>query len=127
MQICFTYTYCSRQEMPYGKKEDVEVDQPNDMAELCNQVNNVELFGFLQVDIHIPDKLINKFSKFCPLFIMDSIPDKLIPSHMKEYQTRTGRKTIRGTKKLLGVTSAKKILLYSPMLKWYLNHGLKVT
>ena len=35
---------------------------------------------------------------------------------------------IHGTKKLLlGVTHAKKILLYSPMLKWYLEHGLKIT
>ena len=31
------------------------------------------------------------------------------------------------TKKLLGVMSATKILLYSPMLKWYLSYGLKVT
>ena len=46
---------------------------------------------------------------------------------MKGYQEKTGQKTIRGSKKLLGVTKAKKILLYTPMLKWYLSHGLKVT
>ena len=46
---------------------------------------------------------------------------------MREYQTRTGRKAICGTKKCLGVTRATKILLYSPMLKSYLSHGLKVT
>ena len=46
---------------------------------------------------------------------------------MKDYQERTGRKTIRGTKKLLGVNKALKILLYTLMLKWYLSHGLKVT
>ena len=34
---------------------------------------------------------------------------------------------IRGTKKLLGVTRATEILLYNPMLKWCLNHGLKET
>ena len=82
------------------------------------------LFRFLQIDIHILDELINKFSEFCPLFILDRIPDESIPSHMLEYQTRTGRKTICGTKKLLCAT---KILLYSPMLKWYISHGLKVT
>ena len=43
---------------------------------------------------------------------------------MRDYQERTGRKTISGTKKLLGVTRAKGILLYSPVLKC---HGLKVT
>ena len=46
---------------------------------------------------------------------------------MKDYQERTGRKTIRGTKKLLGVNKVKRVLLYNPMLKWYLSHGLKVT
>ena len=79
------YLYCSGQEMPCGKEQYVGVDQPNDMEELYNQVMNGELFGFLQVDIHIPDELIDKFSEFCPLFVMDSIPDELIPSLMHEY------------------------------------------
>ena len=39
----------------------------------------------------------------------------------------TGRKTIKGTEKLLGVTKAKKILLYSPLLKWYLSHVMVIT
>ena len=51
----------------------------------------------------------------------------MVPEHMKIYQADTGRKTIKGTKKLLGVRRASKILLYTPVLKWYLNHGLKVT
>ena len=46
---------------------------------------------------------------------------------MKDYQINTGRKKIKNNKKLLGVMKAEKILLYSPLLKWYLNHGLKVT
>ena len=95
----------------------VEVNRPNDMEELCNQVMNGKLFGFLQVDIHVPDELIDKFSKFCLLLVIGSIPNKSIPSHMKEYQTKTWQKMIHGTKKLLEVTHTKKILLYSPMLK----------
>ena len=86
-----------------------------------------ELFGFLQVDIHVPDGLLEKFSEFSPLFIVDEVPEDKIPQHMKDYQKRTGRKTIRGTKKLLGVTRATGILLYMPILKWYLSHGLEVT
>ena len=46
---------------------------------------------------------------------------------MKQYQKDTGRKTLKGTKKLLGVTKANKVLLCTPMLKWYLNHGLEMT
>ena len=80
--------------MPCSNKEYIEVDQPDNMEELCNQVMNRGLFGFLHADIHILDELIDKFSEFCPLFIVDSIPHELIPSHMKEYQTRIRRKMI---------------------------------
>ena len=103
--------------MPCSKEEYLDIDQPYNTEDLCNQVMKVMLFGFLQVDIHVPDELIDKFSEFCPLFVMDNISDELIPSHMKEYQTKTRRKTIYGTKTLEGATRAEKILLYSPILK----------
>ena len=108
------YLYCSGQEMPCSKEEYIEMSLKESCEELCDLVMKGELFGFLQVGIHIPDELIAKFSEFCLLFIVD------------EYQERTGRKTIPGTEKLLKVTEAEKILLYSPLLKWYLSHGLKV-
>ena len=38
------YSYCSGQEMPCGKEQYVEVDQPNDTEELCNQIMSGELF-----------------------------------------------------------------------------------
>ena len=104
--------------MPFGNR-------PNDREELCNQVIKGMVFSFFQVDI--PYEFIDKFSEFCPLFVVDSIPDELIPSQMPEYQTKTKQKTVCGTKKLLGVTHATKSLLYLPMLKWYLEHILKVT
>ena len=75
--------------MPCGKEEYVEVDQPTDTEELCNQVMKAGLFRFLQVDIRILDELIDKFCEFCPLFIVGSILDKSIPNHMHEYQART--------------------------------------
>ena len=62
-----------------------------------------------------------------PLFVVDEIPDNCIPEEMKLYKKLTSRKRIKGTKKLLGVTKAKKILLYSPLLKWYLSHGMVIT
>ena len=85
-----------------------------------------ELFGFLQVDIHVPNELIDKFREFCPLFVVDTIPEELIPRHMKEYQERTRREKIQGTRKLLGAMYMEKVLLYMPLLKWNLSQGLKV-
>ena len=46
---------------------------------------------------------------------------------MKQYQLDTGKTTVKGTKTLLGVMKAEKICLYTPDLKWYLEHGLEIT
>ena len=46
---------------------------------------------------------------------------------MKIFNEKTCRKTVKGTKKLLGVMKAKKILLYTPLIEWYLKHGLRLT
>ena len=78
-------------------------------------------------DAEVPDKLYDKFSKMAPLFVVQEIPDCDIPEEMKIYKEKTGRKTVKGTKKLLGVMKAKKILLYTPLIKWYLQHGLRLT
>ena len=34
---------------------------------------------------------------------------------------------MKGTKELLGVMKAKRILLYAPLIEWYLQHGLSLT
>ena len=71
------------QEMPCGKEEYVEIEKPNDpklIDKLCKDILEDKLFGFLQVDIHVPDNLKQKFSEFSPLFIVDSIPENMIQS-----------------------------------------------
>ena len=52
-----------------------------------------------------------------PLFVVQETPDCAIPKEMKIYKEKTGRKTVKGTKKLLGVMKAKKILLYTPLIE----------
>ena len=49
-----------------------------------------------------------------PLFVVLEIPDYDIPEEMKIYKEKTGRKTVKGTKKLLDVKKAKKTLCTSP-------------
>ena len=68
------------------------------IRDLCDKVLVDELFGFVLVDIHLPDELLEKFSEFSPLFIIDEVPKEQIPQHMKDYQEKTGRSMIRGTK-----------------------------
>ena len=120
------YLYCSGQEMPCGKEKVFHCD-PEEKDKLIQNVLNDKLFVFFQVEIEVPEQLRKHFSEFSPLFILDEVPEEQIPQHMKDYQINTGRKKIKNNKKLLGVMKAEKILLYSPLLKWYLNHGLQVT
>ena len=67
------------------------------------------------------------FEEFPPLFQNNIVPNKAIPEHMKTYLRKTNRTAIPGQKKLLGLLSAKKILLYAPLLERYLDYGLKIT
>ena len=126
------YLFCSGQEMPCGKEKVFHCD-PGEKAERAKQdkliqnVLNDKLFGFFQVDIEVPEQLRKHFSEFSPLFVLSVVPEDQIPQHMQDYKINTGRKKIKNNKKLLGVMKAEKILLYSPLLKWYLNHGLQVT
>ena len=126
------YLFCSGQEMPCGK-EKVFKCNPGEKAERAKQdeiiqnVLNDKLFGFFEVDIEVPEQKRKRFSEFCPLFVISEVPEEQIPRHMKDYKINTGRKMIKNNKKLLGVMKTEKILLYSPLLKWYLNHGLQVT
>ena len=119
------YLFCSGQEMPCGKENVFQ--NPEEKDKLIQNVLNDKLFGFFQVDIEVPEQLLDKFSEFSPLFILSEVPEDQIPQHMQDYKINTGRKKIKNNKKLLGVMKAEKILLYSPLLKWYLNHGLQVT
>ena len=122
------YLFCSGQEMPCGKEKVFHCDSGEaSEAEIIQNVLNDKLFGFFQVDIEVPEQLRKRFSEFCPLFVISEVPEEQIPQHMKDYQINTGRKKIKNNKKLLGVMKAEKILLYWPLLKWYLNHGLQVT
>ena len=124
------YLFCSGQEMPCGKEKVFKCNpeqSSEEQDELIQNVLNDELFGFFEVDIEVPEQKRKHFSEFCPLFVISEVPEDQIPQHMKDYKINTGRKMIKNNKKLLGVMKAEKILLYSPLLKWYLNHGLQIT
>ena len=134
------HLFCSGQEMPCGKEKVFQAN-PEEKDELIQNVLDDKLFGFFQVDIEVPERqrsrseaqsgeaeqLRKHFSEFSPLFVISEVPEDQIPQHMQDYKINTGRKKIKNNKKLLCVMKAEKILLYSPLLKWYLNHSLQVT
>ena len=115
------YLYCSGDVMPYGKDTLFVNKKPFDqkrISKFSKDVLKEKVFGFAQVNIEVPDKLYDKFSEMAPLFVVQVVPDRDIPEKKKIYNEETGRKTVKGTKKLLGVMKAEKILLYTSLIKW---------
>ena len=96
-------------------------------SKLSKNVSKGEVFWLAQVYIEAPDELYDNFSEMPPLFVVQEIPDRDITEEMKICKEKTGRKTVKGTNKLLGVTKAKKILLYTSLIECYLQHGLRLT
>ena len=105
------YLYCSGDVMPCGKDTLIMDKKPFDrkrIGKFSRDVLKGKVFRFAQVDIEVPDELYDKFSEIAPLFLVQEIPGCDIPEEMKIYKEKTGRKTLNGTKKLLGVIKEKK-------------------
>jgi len=83
------------------------------------------LFGFVKCKLATPKTLWTKFEEMPPVFVNCEILEAAVPKEMLDYLTRTGRKRTTG-KKLLGVLEADEILLYRPLLRWYIEHGLEL-
>ena len=108
-------------DMPCEEGKVVHYNQ--DIAPLMHKLlKNKKWFGFAEVDIFIPKKLWPKFEEMCPFFQNKEVPFEAVPEHMLEYMKKTNRNRGNG-KKLVGSLEAKRILLYAPLLEWYLDHG----
>ena len=114
--------------MPCGKEKVVRYEDPAQAApDLIERLRSKRWFGFAEVDIEVPRPLWETFEEFPPIFVNRSVGLDGVPQHMKEYLANSNRTHFPDQKKLLGVLSAQKVLLYAPMLEWYLDHGLEIT
>ena len=112
------YPSTMAKDMPCGKEFVEHYEDPVQAAkELIPRMYSKRWFGFSEVDIE----------EFPPIFINQSVGVEGVPQHMKDYLANSGRVAMPDQEKLLGVLKAKKVLLYAPVLKWYYEHGLKIT
>ena len=108
------------QEMPCGKEKIVryeDVDNQETAAILLKQrLKKGTWFGFAEVDIEIPPHLRDKFEEMCPFFYNKKVPVESVPKHVLDYLAKTGKKRL-DAKKLVRALSAKKLLLFAPLLQ----------
>ncbi|KAJ8017821.1 Krueppel-related zinc finger protein 1 [Holothuria leucospilota] len=84
------------------------------------------IFGAIECDIHVPDELKPKFAEMCPIFKNTDISVDDIGKHMKNFAME-GNIMTKPRKSLIGSMFGEKILLATPLVKWYLDHGLQIT
>ena len=115
------------------------------MKEIVNAVISEKMFGAVECDIVVPEvwppivrnrddfheKFDSKtpmeyFSEMSPLFVTTEVPFESIGAHMQKHVLDHGLSK-KPRKLLVGGLRAKKILLATPLLRWYLLHGLEVT
>ena len=113
-------------DMPCGKGRVVHYNYQAAAPILTQRLKEEKWFGFAEVDIEIPEHFRPKFEEMCPFFYNKEVPIEAVPQHMLDYLKRTKRKRGDG-RKLTGALSAKKILLYAPLLRWYIDHGAVIT
>jgi hypothetical protein len=117
------YLWAIAQQMPTGKPVHV---QEYDLEQLKQDILNDKLFGFVQVDIETPDHLKEYYEEMTPIFKNAEIKFEDIGEYMQNYHKEKNIPFNKG-KKLIGSYFGKEIVLYSPLLKWYLEHGLIIT
>ena len=99
-------------------------------------VMSTKLYGMIECDIEVPERWTghfqNKmspkeyFGEMSPLFCTTSVSLEEISNSMKTY-VEDNAMSKKPRKLLVGGMKARKILIATPLLKWYLEHGLVVT
>ena len=94
--------------------------------QIIQYIKDGHLFGFVECDIHTPEHLKEYFSEMTPIFKNTGVSLKDVGQQMQEYAKQHNIKDVP-RRLLIGSYFGKKIGLATPLLKWYLEHGLVIT
>ena len=89
-------------------------------------VQSGKLFGFVLVDIYTPNHLKQLFNEFPPIFKNAMVGREDVGELMKGFAEENGLLK-KPRKMLISSYFGDKILLTTPLAKWYLDHGLVIT
>ena len=127
--------FVENRRLPFHKKFPREVTK----KQILENVVNETFFGFLEVSLKVSDTWEESmfkpstnltpyeyFAEMSPIFCTTDIPFDCIGEHMQDFVKLNNLRQKPRTL-LVGGMSAEKILLASPLLKWYIEHGLIIT
>jgi hypothetical protein len=87
---------------------------------IINAVKDETLFGCVECDIHVPEHLRDYFQQMCPIFKNVEISREDIGDYMKTYAEENDIMK-QPRRSLIGSMIGEKILLATPLLRWYLE------
>ncbi|KAG3148564.1 hypothetical protein PC128_g23561 [Phytophthora cactorum] len=119
------YLWTLGNEMPCGRSTTIDA-YPGIISDIVND----KIFGFLECDIRTPPHLKEYFSEMTPIFkktLIDCSDENIIGQHMFEYNDARKQSRSKPARKLIGSYFGEKILIYAPLLKWYIAHGMEIT
>jgi len=94
--------------------------------QILAEVKSEKLFGMVECDIETTDELKNAFAEFQPIPKHAYMQRKDVGHHMAQFAVENG--LLKSPQKtLLNSYFGHKMLFATPLLAWYLNHGLRVT
>ena len=85
-----------------------------------------KIFGCVEVDISVPENLKNYFEEMTPIFKHGRVKFEDIGDHMQSFLKET-KTPFKDRKYLIGSMFAKKFLIITPLLCWYIEHGVVVS
>ena len=94
--------------------------------QVIQYIKDGHIFGFVECDIEVPDHLKEYFSEMTPIFTKNVDVCLDVGEFMQEYAKQHNIKDVP-CRLLIGSYFGKKIGLATPLLKWYLEHGLIIT
>jgi hypothetical protein len=128
--------FVNRRRAPFFRENPGKVTQ----SELIRAILDERFFGFLELDIEVPECFpsytecrpppgmspYEYFEEFSPIFTNSEVYFEDYGQHMQTHciENELSQKPRR---LLLGGMKAERIVLITPLIRWYLRHGLRIT
>lgn len=96
------------------------------LPQILDAIQNSILFGAMECDIHVPDRLKHAYTEMCHIFKKTNTSLDDTCGHMETFE-RERNIMAQPYPSLIGTTFGGKILLATKLIKCYVDHGLQIT
>src|SRR5262249_11810161 len=95
-------------------------------TDILQAVRTGKFFGLVMVDLEVPEDLRSAFDRFPPIFVNREVGRNNIGPFMRQFAVENN--LLKQPRRcLVSLHKAKRVLLISDLIRWYLDAGLIVT